>query len=187
MIDIINFRFRILVEAKVKVHYNDFLNHASHLSEVEFKKIYSHPALLTISNLKCLQAAKSVSKITRLNIFDQYLHTVPDEYQIYFIQNGIRLGRDASCEIIFDNDEVSREHAKIKYLEIYGGNWVAIDCCSRNGTYVNNQRIRFIPHLLKDHDVIHLGKSVNLIFRTPEGLWKTISSHVRNISEAILR
>jgi predicted component of type VI protein secretion system len=60
--------------------------------------------------------------------------------------------------------EVSRLHAE---LECIGGEWtVSDDGLSRNGTYVNGQRING-RHRLRDGDVIRVGRT-SIAYRRPE-------------------
>lgn len=69
---------------------------------------------------------------------------------------GLTIGREATCEIAFDADKddlVSRTHSKIT---VEGdGYWIG-DLGSRNGTYVNKQRISSRVKLMPG-DVVQLG------------------------------
>ncbi|MEQ1763834.1 MAG: FHA domain-containing protein [Pyrinomonadaceae bacterium] len=68
---------------------------------------------------------------------------------------SIWLGREPSCEIIFDSSSgtVSRKHAQIK---VEDGEYVIVDNKSFNGTLVNEQRIT-TPIPLYHNDQITLG------------------------------
>jgi len=66
----------------------------------------------------------------------------------------VTLGRDPSCDIVVTDDEVSRHHVRIKQR---GKLFVAEDLESRNGTYVNGDRI--LNSVLKSHDRILLGST----------------------------
>lgn len=68
---------------------------------------------------------------------------------------SIWLGRDPSCEIIFDANSatVSRRHAEIK---IENGGYLLVDNNSFNGTLVNEQRIS-MPTPLYHEDQIQIG------------------------------
>lgn len=74
-------------------------------------------------------------------------------------QSPIRLGRDTQCEVVFDADKddlVSRQHSRI---EVEPGDLPVcklIDLGSRNGTFVNRQRIAS-PTTLRPGDTIQLG------------------------------
>jgi DNA-binding winged helix-turn-helix (wHTH) protein len=67
---------------------------------------------------------------------------------------GVNLiGRDAEAAVLIDHASVSRRHARI----VLTGNVAVLeDLESRNGTFVNGQRIKS-PTELRDGDVIGLG------------------------------
>jgi hypothetical protein len=50
----------------------------------------------------------------------------------------IVLGRSSSCQLVFDDDTVSRRHAE---LVLRDGAWHVVDLGSSNGTYVNGRRV----------------------------------------------
>jgi serine protease Do len=70
----------------------------------------------------------------------------------------LTVGRDPSCDLKFDpdNDLVSRRHAKITSSSSDPSDYTIEDLGSRNGTFVNNQRI-FGPVKLNCGDLIRLG------------------------------
>jgi pSer/pThr/pTyr-binding forkhead associated (FHA) protein len=70
----------------------------------------------------------------------------------------LTIGRDPSCDLKFDpdNDLVSRRHAKITTSATDPADYTIEDLGSRNGTFVNNQRI-FGPVKLNCGDLIRLG------------------------------
>jgi hypothetical protein len=55
------------------------------------------------------------------------------------LRDGMRIGRDAACEVRLDSSPVSREHAAITGTA--DGRWYVEDLGSRNGTYVDNARL----------------------------------------------
>jgi len=89
-----------------------------------------------------------------------------DAQRIYPLRDTERavIGRRGPCEVVIDWDErVSRTHAE---LVTTGGDWtVADDGLSRNGTFVNGQRISG-RRRLQDRDVIQIGNTA-LLFRIP--------------------
>jgi DNA-binding SARP family transcriptional activator len=73
------------------------------------------------------------------------------------------IGRGAGADLVLDwDDRVSRTHAR---LERAGPAWTIADGPSRNGTFVNGERV-VGPRRLHDRDVVHLG-GVSLVFRSP--------------------
>ncbi|OJX46917.1 MAG: hypothetical protein BGO78_15550 [Chloroflexi bacterium 44-23] len=74
------------------------------------------------------------------------------------------IGRDLGCEIVINDTEVSRRHAKI-YVQ--GSGFVIEDLGSTNGTFVNGQRITG-PHVLVPGEEIALGDTTTLLFEVKE-------------------
>jgi len=72
-------------------------------------------------------------------------------------ETPVRLGRDASNTIRLHDTEVSRQHAEIRIEE---GGYMLSDLNSRNGTFVNNIRIR--RRKLSSGDHIALGGTILL-------------------------
>lgn len=70
----------------------------------------------------------------------------------------ITLGRDVSNDIVINDAEVSRNHAR---LTAQSGSYLMEDLASTNGTFVNGQRL-IGPKLLNPGDVIGLGETVVL-------------------------
>ncbi len=77
----------------------------------------------------------------------------------------IAIGRDPGNDLVLEWDvEVSRIHALLEQL---GGAWtVADDELSRNGTFVNGQRVRG-RRRLEDRDIVRFG-ATEVLFRSPE-------------------
>jgi hypothetical protein len=76
----------------------------------------------------------------------------------------VRIGRTAGNDVVLSGDaEVSRAHA---VLEAAGGGWTVVDDgMSRNGTFVNGERV-MRHRRLEDRDVVRIG-STSILFRFP--------------------
>ncbi len=64
---------------------------------------------------------------------------------------SVTIGRKPTCEVHLNYPTVSGRHAQIFLAE---GRWVVLDLASKNGTYVNGERLSDVPVPLKDGDVI---------------------------------
>ena len=73
------------------------------------------------------------------------------------------LGRDVACDIVLDDEEASRQHAR---LEIKAGDIYLEDLCSTNGTFLNNREIRKVSKVVGG-DIITIGEQSFLVI-TPE-------------------
>jgi adenylate cyclase len=74
-----------------------------------------------------------------------------------------KLGRSEKCEIVINDEMMSRTHAMIQRTE--KGEYCFIDMGSRNGSFVNDSRVS-TPVMLRSGDRISLGKT-RMIFRDP--------------------
>ncbi len=72
------------------------------------------------------------------------------------------IGRDSAADLTIDENVISRQHVK---LERKWGGIVIIDLQSKNGTFVNNDRVE--EKLLRDGDKVMLG-TVKLLYRNPK-------------------
>lgn len=75
-------------------------------------------------------------------------------------QRSLLIGRDPSCDLVINDLEVSRSHARL--IALIGG-FAIEDLGSTNGTFVNEQRITEVMPL-KDGASIRLGDSVRLVY-----------------------
>ena len=75
------------------------------------------------------------------------------------------LGRGDGCTVMLDSRSVSRLHALIQRRE--GGDYSLVDLGSRNGCFVNGQRVS-LPRILGDGDRLAFGDR-ELQFRTARG------------------
>lgn len=74
------------------------------------------------------------------------------QQEIFTLDKEATLGRDPRNTITLTNPSVSRRHARIAFQE---GQWVLYDTESRNGTFVNGQRIQ--NKALRNGDQISVG------------------------------
>ena len=65
------------------------------------------------------------------------------------------IGRHAACDIVLDDDTVSRTHARVERTD---GGFVLVDVGSSNGMRVNGERTTY--RLLVSGDVVHVGDCV---------------------------
>ena len=81
----------------------------------------------------------------------------------YLLEDSAWIGRDESCQIHIDHQLVSRRHAELFFEN---GAWWLRDLESRNGTYLNGQRIEQIP--LRGTTSLTLGKNGPEVIATVE-------------------
>jgi predicted component of type VI protein secretion system len=74
--------------------------------------------------------------------------------------NEVGLGRDIVNEIIVNDPEISRKHARFVRV---GGGYQLEDLGSTNGTYVNGQRLMG-PHQLESGELIMFGENVGMVY-----------------------
>src|SRR5438093_1962208 len=72
----------------------------------------------------------------------------------------LTIGRDSGNEIVINDAEVSRRHARLTFQ---GGKYVLEDLGSTNGTFVNGQRLAG-PRVLKSGEVVSFGEQIVLVF-----------------------
>lgn len=75
-------------------------------------------------------------------------------------KSEIYIGRDTTNDIVINDIEVSRKHAR---LTLQSGGFVLEDLGSTNGVFVNGQRITG-PVMLRGGESIMLGENVSLTF-----------------------
>ena len=88
------------------------------------------------------------------NIIYGILKTQREVYKL--TKERISIGRNRNSQIVINNNTVSKEHAIIEFDEDY--NATLKDLNSSNGTYVNGERLKFMPIKLKTGDKIVFGK-----------------------------
>src|SRR3970282_1773487 len=87
-------------------------------------------------------------------------------------RRSIVLGRDPSCDLVINDIEVSRRHAR---LIAQSGGYVIEDLGSTNGTFVEGERVRSVRPL-KSGENIQLGESISLRYEAePETAARDLS------------
>jgi pSer/pThr/pTyr-binding forkhead associated (FHA) protein len=74
--------------------------------------------------------------------------------------NEVNIGRDITNDIVINDAEVSRKHAR---LTLEGDRYKIEDLNSTNGTYIDGQRL-IGPHVLAVGEVILFGDNVGMVF-----------------------
>jgi pSer/pThr/pTyr-binding forkhead associated (FHA) protein len=115
----------------------------------------------------------------------EVLNGVAEGKKILFADDlqEIDIGRDPKCSLFIDDPVISRRHAKL--IRKWGG-IVLLDLESRNGSFVNNEKVQ--EKLLRDGDKIMLG-TIKLLYRNPQDInIEAISQEIsRKKKEALLR
>lgn len=86
--------------------------------------------------------------------------TGPLNGQRWPIKNNAIVGREATCEIVVPDRQVSRHHAR---LTLTDEGYRLEDLGSKNGTHYNGQPLE-TPVLLKDGDIIQIALAQQFIF-----------------------
>jgi hypothetical protein len=76
-------------------------------------------------------------------------------------KDSIIIGRGDECDVIVNDRQVSRQHAKLIREE---ARYKLIDLDSKNGTFLNGVQVKSKPKLLSDGDQIGIALSTRLIF-----------------------
>lgn len=97
--------------------------------------------------------------------FRLVLRTGPTPGKVYNLDKPeLTIGRDLNNEIVINDSEVSRRHAR---LFLQGNNYVIEDLGSTNGTAVNGQRL-VGPYVLRPGELITFGEQVSLILEAAQ-------------------
>ena len=65
----------------------------------------------------------------------------PEDRREFKLNKPFRIGRDTDCEVLVQNEFVSRHHAEVSFEN---GQWWIVDLNSSNGIYVGDQRFKRI-------------------------------------------
>ena len=74
------------------------------------------------------------------------------------------IGRDPSCDIVLDDQAISRQHVKVRTDEDEDDDQIFVlhDLATENGTFVNDEEV--LKHQLSDGDHVLMGRT-ELIFK----------------------
>ncbi|MEW6277931.1 MAG: FHA domain-containing protein [Candidatus Eremiobacterota bacterium] len=76
-------------------------------------------------------------------------------------KDQVIIGRDVRCDLMINNESVSRKHSEVVRL---AEGYLLRDLGSRNGTFVNGQRVQ--EYILNDGDTVAIG-DVQFTFEAP--------------------
>lgn len=89
------------------------------------------------------------------------------DHEVRWEQDELSVGRDASNDIVLDDRQASRRHARFKKDD---AGYLIYDLESTNGTFVNRERVQG-QHVLRNNDEVWIGDTV-IVFRDPEATVK---------------
>lgn len=78
----------------------------------------------------------------------------PNTEQVFCVDDGMQVGRNAACDLVLSDPSVSRKHATLHFRD---DRLVVCDEGSSNGTFVNGKRIK--ERALRVGDVVGFGKT----------------------------
>ncbi len=85
------------------------------------------------------------------------------------------IGRDPECAVFVDDDQVSREHARVVRED---AGFIVYDLNSTNGTLVNGKAVK--EHVLQDGDRLQIGSSTVFKFNFQDELESTFNEELYN-------
>ncbi len=118
------------------------------------------PDILEIKMIKKVLGALDHEKLPSLTVVSE-----PFKNKKVIFEEDIKkliIGREAGCHLSLDSSVVSRQHA---FIALKWGGYVIKDMDSKNGTFVNGERIE--EKSLKDGDEIVFG-TLKAIFKNPQ-------------------
>ncbi len=89
------------------------------------------------------------------------VHAAYNTWEVPLSQETLVIGRHASCDLVLDQEQASRSHARIERVGDRG--YRLRDLSSTNGTWLGPQRIT--ERLLEDGDTLRIGKA-RLVFKS---------------------
>lgn len=131
------------------------------------------PDIIEIKMIKKVLSAMDQDKLPCLVVLSEPFQ----DKKVYFenSMDELVIGREPTCHLQLDTDAISRRHAVIS---IKWGGLVIIDLDSKNGTFVNGQKIK--ERSIRNNDEIVFG-TVKAVFKNPQEF--NIEELSRDISE----
>jgi pSer/pThr/pTyr-binding forkhead associated (FHA) protein len=83
----------------------------------------------------------------------RYLNHLGKQVEVTLGEEEVIIGRSNEVDVVLPSDKVSRRHAALRF---WGGDYVLKDLKSRNGTFVNTQKVSVAK--LEPGDSIRLGE-----------------------------
>lgn len=139
------------------------------------------PDILEIKMIKKVLGALDQEKLPSLTVISE-----PFKNKKVVFEEDIKkliIGREPGCHLSLDSSVVSRQHA---FIALKWGGYVIKDMDSKNGTFVNGERIE--EKSLKDGDEIVFG-TLKAIFKNPqefdiEGITRSLEEHKKQQNQA---
>lgn len=100
--------------------------------------------------------------------------------QRWYVKDKIIIGREASCDIVVEDRQVSRQHVRLRSTE---KGVMVEDLGSKNGTHYNGARIQE-PVQLQDGDVIQVALAQKFIFVSSDA---TLPLEMGHSTETLVR
>lgn len=168
----------ITAEDKIRIEEYDFELEMEH-SVTHKIPVYNRdpditdPDILEIKMIKKVLGALDHEKLPSITITSEPFKNTKAVFDEDMGQ--LIIGRDTSCQLSLDSNVVSRQHAA---LTLKWGGFVIKDLESKNGTFVNGERIE--EKSIKDGDEIVFG-TIKSIFKNPQEFdFDTISRSIQD-------
>lgn len=108
----------------------------------------------------------------------------PNQGQVFYLtKEVVAIGRDISNDLVFNDPEVSRYHAR---LTRQAQGYALEDLGSTNGTFVNGARLA-VPRVLAQGDIVSLGETVRLGFESSYDAGRDAGVGVATMADAPVR
>jgi pSer/pThr/pTyr-binding forkhead associated (FHA) protein len=79
--------------------------------------------------------------------------------------DSLIIGRDDTCDVVIPSRQVSRQHARLQ--RVGRDKYQIIDLESRNGTWLNGNKLDKEPRPLSDGDELHITLNIKLKYYAP--------------------